>query len=291
MRILVTGAAGMLGRDVVRQAHSRDHEVSASTRADLDVSDAGAVNAAIAGAPPDAIINCAAWTDVDGAESHEQAALELNGYAPGVLARAATEHGAQLLHVSTDYVFDGAAVSRENQTEPAAYVESDPTGPRTAYGRTKLAGEQAVLAAAPSHAVIRTAWLFGAGGKNFVATMLAAAAGGREEVAVVTDQVGCPTFSGHLAVALLDIAERRVGGIQHVAGAGQCSWNAFAHEIFDQAAVNCEVRAVASSEVPRPATRPAWSVLVSERPEVPHLADWREGLAAYLSDVREELRR
>jgi dTDP-4-dehydrorhamnose reductase len=291
MRILVTGAGGMLGQDVVRRARMRDHEVSASTHADLDVTDEGAVNAAVAAESPDAIVNCVAWTDVDGAEAHEEAALELNGYSPGLLARAASQWGAQLLHLSTDYVFDGAADTHSGQTGPVPYVESDPTGPRTAYGRTKLAGEQAVLAAGESHAVIRTAWLFGTGGKNFVATMLAAAAGGREEVSVVSDQVGCPTFSGHLAAALVDIAERRVSGVQHVAGSGQCSWNAFAREIFEQAAVRCEVRTVASSEFPRPAPRPAWSVLASERPEVPRLADWREGLAAYLSDVREELTR
>jgi dTDP-4-dehydrorhamnose reductase len=287
----VTGAGGMLGQDVVVQARGRDHEVAALARVDLDVTNARAVTATIAVERPDAVINCAAWTDVDGAEAHEQAALELNGYAPALLARAATEHGAQLVHVSTDYVFDGIPDTQSGTTEPRGYVESDGTGPRTAYGRTKLAGEQGVFAAGPSHAVIRTAWLFGGGGKNFVATMLAAAAGGREEVAVVVDQVGCPTFSGHLAGALLDVAERRITGVQHVAGAGQCSWNGFAREIFEQAGVHCEVRAVASSEFPRPAPRPAWSVLVSERPEVPVLPDWREGLAAYLSDVREELSR
>jgi dTDP-4-dehydrorhamnose reductase len=291
MRILVAGAGGMLGQDVVVQAQAGDHEVVALTRADLDVTNARAVSATIAAERPEAIINCAAWTDVDGAEAHEEAALELNGHAPELLARAATEIGAQLVHVSTDYVFDGSPELHDGTSQPRPYVESDATGPRTAYGRTKLAGEQGVLAAGQSHAVIRTAWLFGAGGKNFVATMLAAAAGGREELAVVTDQVGCPTYSGHLAGALVDVAERRIGGIQHVAGSGQCSWNGFAREIFEQAGVRCEVRAIESSEYPLPAPRPAWSVLVSERPEVPRLPDWREGLAAYLSDVREELSR
>jgi dTDP-4-dehydrorhamnose reductase len=283
VRILVTGAAGMLGRDVVAAAARRDHDVLALSRAELDVTAAGAVHRALRAERPAVVVNCAAWTDVDGAESDEEAALALNGDAPGLLAAAASALGAQLVHVSTDYVFDGAA------TVP--YVESDAPAPRTAYGRTKLAGERAVLAADPRHAVVRTAWLFGSGGRNFVATMLALAADGREEVAVVTDQVGCPTFTGHLAAALVEVAEQRLGGVQHIAGTGQCSWNAFAVEIFDQAAVRCNVRGVLTSEFPRPAPRPAWSVLSSERSEVPRLPPWREGLAAYLAAVPEGLAR
>jgi dTDP-4-dehydrorhamnose reductase len=283
MRILITGAGGMLGCDVAAEARGRGHEVLALTHSELDITATTAVDALLGAERPEAVVNCAAWTDVDGAESHEDAAMALNGNGAAALAKVASAQGAQLLHLSTDYVFDGNASS--------PYRESDATAPRSAYGRTKLAGERAVLAGDPGHAVVRTAWLFGVGGKNFVATMLAAAASGREEVAVVTDQVGCPTFTGHLAAALIDVAERRIGGIQHIAGAGQCSWYEFALQIFSQADVRCKVRPVLSGEFPRPAPRPAWSVLESERPEVPRLAPWQDGLAAYLAEVRTGLAR
>jgi dTDP-4-dehydrorhamnose reductase len=267
----------------VAAAGRQDHDVAAQTHRELDITDAAALGALLAAERPEAVVNCAAWTDVDGAESHEAEALALNGAAPGLLAAAASAHGAQLVHVSSDYVFDGESAR--------PYRESDQTAPRSAYGRTKLAGEQAVLAVGSEHAIVRTAWLFGVGGRNFVATMLELAAGGREELSVVTDQIGSPTFAGQLADALVEVAERRLGGIQHIAGAGQCSWNEFAREIFSQAGVSCAVRPVLSSEFPRPAPRPAWSVLASERPEIPRLAPWREGLAVYLAEVREKAAR
>ncbi|MGA2469523.1 MAG: dTDP-4-dehydrorhamnose reductase [Solirubrobacteraceae bacterium] len=281
-RILVAGAAGMLGRDVVTRASERGYDVIAVDLPELDITDQAAVARMVADRRPVAIINCAAWTDVDGAETHEAAALELNGAAAGNLARAASAHDALLVHVSTDYVFDGAAAT--------PYVESDAPAPQTAYGRTKLAGERAVALAGSQHAIVRTAWLFGPGGRNFVATMLALAAE-RDEVAVVADQIGCPTYSGHLAGALLDLAEQRSSGIHHVAGGGQCSWSEFASEIFAQAGSSCKVRPVASSEFPRPAPRPAWSVLVSERPETPRLPPWRDGLAEYLAHASQAVGR
>ena len=165
MRLLVTGAAGMLGTDVVAAAERDGHEVVALARADLDISDPAAVRDEIAAAAPDAVVNCAAWTDGDGAEADEAAATVLNGGAAGHVAGAAHAVGAFTVHVSSDYVFDGSA------SEP--YLESSPTAPLGAYGRSKLAGEHAVAAAAPgTHAIVRTAWLFGAHGPNFVATML-----------------------------------------------------------------------------------------------------------------------
>jgi len=185
MRLLVTGAAGMLGADVVAVAGLRGHECFGLSRAELDVTDAHAVEAAIARLAPEAVVNCAAWTDVEGAEGLEPQALAVNGTGAGNLARAAAAVGAHLVQVSTDYVFDGTA------SRP--YVESDPTNALSAYGRTKLAGEHAVSAASGGHAVVRTAWLFGPGGKNFVTTMVRLAAGAGGELAVVTDEVGCPT--------------------------------------------------------------------------------------------------
>jgi dTDP-4-dehydrorhamnose reductase len=264
----------MVGREVVRAGRERGHDCLGISHRQLDVTDEDAVATAVAGAAPEVLINCAGWTDVDGAESHEPAALAVNGAGAGNLARAALAARAQLLHVSTDYVFDGTA------TRP--YVESDPTGPRTAYGRTKLAGEHAVLAASDDHAVVRTAWLFGPGGRNFAATMLGLAAAGRDEVAVVTDQIGCPTYTGHLAEKLLDLAARRRGGVFHAAGGGHCSWNEFAQAIFAAAGFDVRVTPTTSDALARPAARPAWSVLVSERDSSP-LPAWQDGLAAYLA--------
>ena len=268
MRLLVTGAAGMLGRDVVAAAQSAGHDVIALTRRDLDIAAADAVRAAIADARPDAVVNCAAWTDVDGAEEHEADATRINGTGAGNLAAAAPF----VVHVSSDYVFDGSAT--------APYVEADPTGPSSAYGRSKLAGEHAV-AAAGDHAIVRSAWLFGPG-KNFVATMLKLAED-RDEVNVVADQIGCPTYTGHLAPALVEIAEGRLTGIFHVAGGGQCSWHELAQATFEEAGTGTLAHPVTTAEFPRPAPRPAWSVLRSTRPDAPVLPYWRHGLTSYLN--------
>jgi dTDP-4-dehydrorhamnose reductase len=269
MRLLITGAAGMLGRDVAAAAGRSGHEVVALARAQLDVADRAAVQKAIAAARPDAVVNCAAWTDVDGAETDEEAATRINGDGAGHVAAAAP----YVVHVSSDYVFDGTA------TEP--YREDDPTGPAGAYGRSKLAGESAVAAASRDHAIVRSAWLFGLHGKNFVATMLQLAED-RDEVNVVADQIGCPTFTGHLAPALVAIAEQRLSGVLHVAGGGACSWHELAQATFDEAGADCCALPVTTAEFPRPAPRPAWSVLGSTRPDAPALPPWREGLSAYL---------
>jgi dTDP-4-dehydrorhamnose reductase len=273
-RLLVTGAGGMLGQDVVRAARDAGHEVVALARADLDVADASAVEALIGAARPAAIVNCAAWTDVDGAESDPAGAAAINATAAGVLARAAAAAGARLVHVSTDYVFDGERGS--------PYVESDATGPRSVYGRTKLDGERAIAAGGGSHAIARTQWLFGVGGRNFAATMLALGAE-RDEVTVVTDQIGLPTATADLAAALLDLAAGESQGVHHLAGGGEpVSWHDFTLEIFRQAGLACRVLPCTTAELPRPAPRPAFSALASERPETPVLPPWRQGLAHYL---------
>ncbi len=280
MRLLVTGAAGMLGTDVVRSARAAGHDVIALARADLDVSDAAAVDRAIAEHEPNAVVNCAAWTDVDGAEADEAGAAAINATGAGHVARAADAADAMLVHVSTDYVFDG--------TKNTPYVESDATGPRSAYGRTKLAGEEEVAAAGGRHAIVRSSWLFGLAGPNFVATMLRLGAE-RDEVSVVTDQVGCPTWTGHLAPALVSLAGGTAQGVLHVAGAGAVSWHELAVEAFDRAGVDCRVEPTTSDDFVRPAPRPAYSVLESERPDAPHLAAWQEGLAGYLEERAEVL--
>ena len=277
MRLMVTGAGGMLGSDVVAAAVARDVECVGLTRTELDVTDGAAVAAAVKDIAPDAIVNCAAWTAVDGAEQDEVSAFAVNAHGAGNLARAATTAGARLVQVSSDYVFDGTA------TVP--YLESDRTAPQTAYGRTKLAGEHAVLATSTAHAVVRSSWLFGVHGRNFVATMLEQADAGLREIAVVTDQVGCPTFTGHLANRLIDHATSGRGGIFHASAAGWCSWHEFARAIFTAAGVDITVTETTSAELARPAQRPAWSVLGTERTgEV--LPPWSEGLDAYLALAR-----
>jgi dTDP-4-dehydrorhamnose reductase len=276
MRILITGAGGMLGQDTAAAAERRGHEIVALPRAELDITSRYSVDDVVKNARPDVVINCAAWTNVDGAESESDAALAANGTGAGNVAGSAAARGAWTIHVSSDYVFDGT------KTEP--YVESDPTGPRSSYGRSKLAGEHAVSERAPDrHTTVRSSWLFGIGGPCFPATMLRLAAE-RDQLSVVDDQVGCPTFTGHLAEALLELAETRPVGIVHVAGGGSCSWFEFAGEIIATAGLACEVVPRTTAEMPRPAPRPAYSVLGTERgPEVPRLPSWRDGLAAYMS--------
>jgi dTDP-4-dehydrorhamnose reductase len=277
----VTGAAGMLGLDVLRAGERAGHELIAVDLPELDITDAEAVRAVLARVRPDAVLNCAAWTDVDGAETHVEQAHLVNADGAGNLARAAAEAGVGLAHVSTDYVFSGdACVDASGASR--AYVESDPTGPRSVYGQTKLAGEQQVLVASSAHAVVRSAWLFGIGGRNFAATMLSLA-DERKAVQVVTDQVGCPTWTGHLAPALLGLIERGVAGLVHLAGTGRVSWNGYATEIFRQAEVDCRVEEATSEQLARRAPRPAWSVLESERADVLPLPPWQDGLAGYLA--------
>ena len=276
MRLLVTGAAGMLGRDVIAAAGDAGHEVAALARAELDITDADAARAAIRAARPEAVINCAAWTDVDGAEAAEDTATAVNGAGAGNVAAAAAAAGALTVHVSTDYVFDGAA------TEP--YPEDAATGPRSAYGRSKLAGEHAIQAAGGRSAIVRSSWLFGPHGGNFIDTMRRLGAE-RDELAVVDDQVGCPTYTGHLAPALIAIAERGLTGVLHVAGGGHCSWFDLAKATFEETGIACRVRPQTTAALGRPAPRPAYSVLASTRDDAPVLPPWREGLRAHLARV------
>jgi dTDP-4-dehydrorhamnose reductase len=266
----------MLGHDVVSEAGKRGYEVIGLTRAQLDITDAAAVRAAVRDAAPDIVVNCAAWTDVDGAEEHEEAATAVNGAGAGNVAAACAATGALAVQVSTDYVFEGHG--------RAPYVEHDPTAPLNAYGRSKLAGEVAVAEAGPRHIIARSSWLFGANGRNFVSTMLALG-DEREEVRVVNDQIGCPTYTCHLAYALFELAAAESLGIHHVAGSGACSWHAFAVEIFKQAGVTCRVDPATTAEMNRPAPRPAYSVLQNARDDGVVLPEWRDGLRDYLDEV------
>jgi dTDP-4-dehydrorhamnose reductase len=277
MRLLITGAAGMLGQDVGAVGTAAGLDTVSLARAELDIANRDAVDAAVSRLRPDAIINCAAWTDVDAAEEHEPDALAVNSTGAGNLARAAAAAGAWTIQVSSDYVFDGA------KREP--YLESDSTSPLSAYGRTKLAGEREVELAAPdSHTIVRTSWLYGTGGRCFPQTIMRLAAE-RDELRVVDDQLGCPTFTAHLATALVELAVAgRPLGVIHVAGGGSCSWFELALAVVELAGLDCEVGPCTTSEMPRPATRPAYGVLGTERrAEAPSLPVWRQGIEQYVA--------
>ena len=276
-RILVTGAGGMLGSAVAVTAMAAGHDVGARERSQLDITDAAAVDDALASEPWDAVVNCAAWTDVDGAEEQEEQATLVNGEGPANLARACAVSGVRLVHVSTDYVFAG--------DKEGPYVESDPTGPRSAYGRSKLAGEEAVTASGADHAIVRTSWLYGAGGGNFVDTMLRLG-GERDSVAVVDDQLGRPTWTGDLAPALVALAAAPGTGLFHAAGEGSCTWFELARTALGLAGSDCVVEPTTTENFPRPAPRPANSVLDSERGgEAVRLGAWQDGLVAYLNEI------
>jgi dTDP-4-dehydrorhamnose reductase len=293
MRLMVSGSGGMLGHDVMRAGRRAGHDLAGLAHGELDVADGEAVARAVARVRPEAIVNCAAWTDVDGAEDHRRQAHAVNAEGAGNLARAAAAAGVPLVHVSTDYVFSGEAPV-DARGRPRAYVESDPTGPRSVYGQSKLAGERQVLAASDAHTIVRSSWLFGVDGHNFAATMLRLAAEQRASgsegasrpprpLRVVSDQTGCPTWTGHLAPALLGLIEREVRGMVHLAGSGRTSWHGFAREIFRQAELECLLEPATSAQLARPAPRPAWSAIASERADVLPMPDWRDGLAGYLA--------
>jgi len=269
----------MLGHDVMLAAGNAGHDVVGYGRAELDVTDPAALERKLDLERPDVVINCAAWTEVDGAEEAEEAAFAVNGAGAGNVAAAAAKLEARVVHVSTDYVFDGA--------KAAPYVESDQPAPLSAYGRTKLAGEEAVAAANKRHFIVRSAGLFGIGGPNFVATMLRLAED-QNEVTVVRDQVGSPTYTWHLAYGIVRLIEGIEYGIHHMAAAGQCSWYEFAGEIFEQAKVECRPLSITSEEFGAAAPRPAFSALVSQREHAIRLPSWQDGLAGYLAQRQAE---
>jgi len=266
-RVLITGAGGQLGR-ALAQEFAADSRVVALGREEWDVAYPPS-NRLLQGGF-DVVLHAAAWTDVDGAEDDPQGATAVN---VGGTANAAAL-GAPLVAFSTDYVFDG------RKREP--YVESDGPNPLSAYGRTKLHGEAATGGDAW---IVRSSWLFGPTGKNFVRTMLRLGVE-RDEVAVVDDQRGCPTYVGHLAAAVRELVdEDRPRGIWHLAGDGDCTWADFAEAIFAEAEMACRVRRITSEELGRPAPRPAYAVLRSERPGAPTLPHWRDGLRTCLAEM------
>jgi dTDP-4-dehydrorhamnose reductase len=276
----------MLG-SMVGELAGRDSDILGLDLPDFDMTDRAQVLDVLGRFGPGVIINCAAYTNVDGCESNEDTAARVNGDAPGYLAEAAKKSGAFLVHISTDYVFDGFG------SRP--YTEEDPAGPLSAYGRTKLLGEKAVLASGLDRfSIVRTSWLYGPRGKNFVET-IARLAREREELRIVADQVGSPTYTEDLARALFALLAREARGICHFSNEGVCSWHEFAEAIVQQMRESGEevrvrkIIPIKTEEYPLPAKRPAYSVLSKEKykrvtgAEVPH---WRDGLRRYFEKRR-----
>ncbi len=265
----------MLGRDVVRAAELTNHEVTATTRVELDVTERASVDRAIRRARPDAVINCAAYTDVDAAEHEPEAAMRVNADGARNVAAAAAVQGASVLYVSTDYVFDGR--------KDSVYVESDEPNPLSSYGASKLAGEVDTAVVNPRHYIVRSSWLFGTAGPNFAATMLEL--GEREsQVVVVRDQVGAPTYTAHLAEGLVRLIDTGAFGLYHMAAGGECSWYDFAVAIFDRSGSPVRVLSTTTDELGRPAPRPEYAVMGTQYDDAIHLPEWTEGLDDYLAE-------
>ncbi|HUT53138.1 MAG TPA: dTDP-4-dehydrorhamnose reductase [bacterium] len=254
MRIILLGAHGILGRAVEKELGPR-HQILARDLEHYDLRDASALIADLYAFRPAAVVNCAAYTRVDDAEDEAELCMEINGLAPGRLAAACRERNARFVHISTDYVYDGSKES--------AYQEGDATGPINAYGRSKLAGDLAVMEAHPDgHLILRASWLFGAGGKNFVKTMLGKWLSGERRFKVVNDQRGRPTYAADLARAIGAGLEKGISGLYHAANQGAVTWFEFAREIFEAAgAGEVTVEPVSSGEFPTKAKRPKNSVL------------------------------
>ena len=265
-RVLVTGGGGQLGREF---ALLLGDGAVAPGRAELDVTDAASVERAVAAHAPELVLHCAAWTNVAGAETDPEGARLANEEGSRNVARAARAAGAGIVGFSTDYVFAG--------DDPAGYDEESPVAPRSVYGATKLAGERALLAEHPDAYVVRTAWVFSPRGHNFLLTMLRLGAE-RDELRVVDDQVGCPTATPHLARATMELVDRCAPGVYHLAGGGSTSWHGFASAIMQEAGLGARVVAIPSSELQRPAPRPACSILRTVRADAPRLPHWKDGL-------------
>jgi dTDP-4-dehydrorhamnose reductase len=270
--ILVAGANGMLGRDLMAQLGDRARGMDID---EIDITSLESVTRVLQGCKPDVVINCAAFTDVDGCESNSDKAMEVNGEGVGYLAMACREIGALLVQISTDYVFDGG--------KGVPYVEDDAPRPLNVYGESKLAGEMNA-AFCPEHLIVRTQWLYGLHGKNFVETMLRLAAD-KDEIGVVDDQTGSPTWTVDLAKAITALIDKRCRGIYHAANSGYCSWNEFSRTIFADAGLAISVKPMTTDELNRPARRPLYSTLdCSKLTEDTgfSMQPWKDALKEYL---------
>ncbi|MEO7794441.1 MAG: dTDP-4-dehydrorhamnose reductase [Thermoanaerobaculia bacterium] len=277
MRTLVFGGTGIVGRALVREGRRRGWAVLGLSHGQGQITDGKRVAEACAAFRPDLIVNCAAFTKVDLCETEPERALAVNGAAVGNLVRAASTAGARLVHLSTDYVFDGTA------TTP--YREEHPTGPRSSYGVSKLEGERQALAFERA-LVVRTSWIFGQGGANFVDTIAGRIRAGQRSFRVVDDQLGAPTWAPFLARAVSDLGEWGVTGLVHYQNRHAVSWFEFAREIAQRLDLEVEITPISTAEAPRPAPRPAYSVLAVDRFEKlagRSVESWQDGLSSHLA--------
>lgn len=278
LKILVTGASGQLGRELVQLTAPADVEIVGFGRDRLDITNLDNCRSVLAEQRPDAIIHCAAYTAVDQAESEPDAAFRVNASGSRNLAVAAEEIGARLCYVSTDYVFDGKG--------KAPYNEYDAPNPQTVYGKSKLAGEELVRTLCSRYFIVRTSWVYGKYGNNFVRTMLKLA-GERDSLKVVSDQIGSPTYTLDLAEFLVRLVRTERYGVYHASNTGACSWYEFAQAIFEEGGRHMTVEPCSTSDFPRPAPRPAYSVMdhsaIRSNGFEP-LRHWREALRHYLKD-------
>ena len=277
-RWLIAGGSGMVATDLRHELERRDVEVVSVAKNDLDVTDPEGVSAFVREAKPSVIVNCAAYTRVDEAEANEPVATAINGSAVEFLADAADAAGALLIQLSTDFVFDGR--------KRAPYEVNDPTAPLSAYGRSKLVGEHAARSAR-RHLILRTAWLFGTHGHNFVEAIRNQVKKGTNPLRVVNDQRGRPTYTPHLAHAIIRLAQNeQARGVVHYADEDECTWFDFARAIVDDLGAQADVVPITTAEFVRPAPRPAYSVLSTERYERltgVRPESWRDGLHEYLA--------
>jgi len=281
-RILVTGAQGMLGTDLCEVVRAQGREVIPADVAEFDLTDPAATLAFVRECAPTVIINCAAYTAVDQAETDAATAFRVNRDGARNLAEAAARVSAALLHLSTDYIFDGG--------KEGPYLEDDPPNPRSVYGASKLAGELAVRETLPVHWIVRTAWLYGIHGKSFPRTILNLAQQG-EPLRVVHDQVGCPTYTVHLAQALARIVEQPHYSTYHAVNSGACTWYDLARAVLAEAGIAVDVQPVPTSAFPRPAPRPANSVLDTTKLARVYgitLPGWEEGVRGFVAAWRRE---
>lgn len=289
MKVLLVGSKGQLAHDVGQIMGSASHTIYGVDLPEVDITRADHVMALVRAERPDLIVNCAAYTKVDACETHRDLAMAVNANGPRHLAAAARETRGFLIHISTDYVFDG------QRQVPQPYIESDPTGPQCHYGVTKLAGEQAVIASGARHAILRTAWLYGAHGHNFPKIMLKQALHhpGRE-MKVVNDQHGSPTWSWRLAHQIARVAEAGAEGLFHATAEGWCTWYEFAHHFLTRMGVPFQMRPCASSEYATAARRPHNSILENRRLHaagINVMVDWRSDVDAFVAAHREHLMR
>ena len=279
MNILITGAKGQLGQDCVSVLRGK-HSVSAVDIDELDIAAAEAVDAGVQALNPQVIVNCAAYTLVDACEHHDETAWQVNADGPANLARAAARTGARLIHISTDYVFDG------EKPVPEAYTESDTTNPLSVYGRTKLAGEERIMAACDNYVILRTAWLYGANGKNFISTILRKVLNEPQvRLKIVNDQYGSPTWSYRLAMQIDGLLPTSARGIYHASSEGYCTWHELAVKLLAELDLSGRITACTTADYPTPAARPRNSILENRHLKSENLnvmRHWQTDLQAFL---------